>query len=154
MSDAPYRVHVVVDPHYGQRIRNLPFGEPAWIVDSADNHPVIQALWKERGICDESAGPTPSKYDPNAEPNEFTGITSFKYDPDAGPESWLMSILAVIDEHHYYHDPPYSLLDIVGTSWSEVIQAELDRFGFFEHQATTEGFITERDLADAEPPSL
>jgi hypothetical protein len=76
MSDAPYRVHVVVDPHYGERIRNLPIGEPAWIVDSPDNHPVIQALWQERRSLDESRG-----------------VTSFKYDPDATPESWLISIL-------------------------------------------------------------
>jgi len=154
MSDAPYRVHVVVDPHYGERIRNLPFGEPAWIVDSAENRPVIQALWKKRGLHDQSAGATPVKYDPNAEPGEFTGITSFKYDPHAGPDSWLISILAVIDEHHYYHDPPYSVLNIIGTSWSEAIQGELDRFGFFQHEATAEGFTTKRNLADAEPPFL
>jgi hypothetical protein len=35
-----------------------------------------------------------------------------------------------------------------------MIQEELDRFGFSEHEATTEGFIAERDLADAEPPFL
>jgi hypothetical protein len=154
MSDAPCRVYVVVDPHYGERIRNLPFGEPAWIVDSADNHPVIQAIWEERGPLDKSAGTTSFKYDPDAQPDGLTGITSFKYNPNARPDNWLISILSVIDEHHYYHDPPYSVLNIVGTSWSEAIQEELDRFGFFAHEATTEGFVTKRDLADAEPPIL
>ncbi len=137
MGDVPYRVHVVVDAHYAERIRDLPIGEPAWVMDSSDNHPVIQAIWQERRSL-----------------NENTGITSFKYNADATPESWLISILAAINEHHYYHDPPYSVLNIIGVSWSEVIQEELDRFGFFEHEATTEGFATTRDLADAKPPFL
>ena len=135
MSDVPYRVHLVVDPHYGERIRDLPIGEPAWVVDSPDNHPVIHALWQERRTL-----------------NESTGITSFKYNPDATPDSWLISILSVVDLHHgeYSHDPPYSILDVIGVSCSEAIQEELDRFGFLEHAATTEGFIAKRDLGDAE----
>ena len=31
MNDKPYRVHVVVDPHYGELIRGLPVEEPAWV---------------------------------------------------------------------------------------------------------------------------
>ncbi len=139
MSNAPYRVHVVVDAHYAERIRALPLSEPAWVVDSPDNHPVIQALWQERRPLNESAG-----------------ITSFKYDPHAAPDGWLISILSVVDLHHgeYSHDPPYSILNVIGVSWSEAIQDELDRFGFLEHAATTEGFIAKRDLGDAEPPFL
>jgi len=109
--------------------------EPAWVVDSTDNHSIIQAIWQERQVLD-----------------EHTGVTSFQYDPDAQPEGWLISILPVVDLHHYYHDPSYSVLNVIGASWSEAIQAELDRFGFFEHEATTEGFTTRRDLAHAKPP--
>ncbi|MCU0913421.1 MAG: hypothetical protein MUC88_02525 [Planctomycetes bacterium] len=136
MSEKPYRVHIVVDPHYEDRIRNLPGGEPVWIVDSTDNRPVIQAIWQERKNLD-----------------QYTGITSFNYGPGGQPESSLISILPVIDLHYYYHDPPYTVLSIIGVSWSQTIQAQLDRFGFFEREATTEGFTAERDLADARPPT-
>ncbi len=129
MSERPYRVHVVVDPHYGERIRDLPVREPAWIVDSPDNHPAIHALWDARKRLD-----------------QYTGITSFKYDPDARAEDWLISTLPVLDEHYCYHDPPYSVLNIIGTSWSEAIQEELDLSGFSEHKDTAEGFTARRDI--------
>lgn len=131
MGITAYRVHIVVDPHCGERIRNLPAGEPAWIVDSVDNHPIIQAVWQE-----------------HRDLNELTGITSFRFDPDARPEDWLVSMLGEVDLHHgeYSHDPPYSILDVIGASWSERIQAELDKYGFFEHEASPEGFIARRDL--------
>jgi hypothetical protein len=132
MSVTPYRVHVVVDPHYGERIRSLPRGEPAWIVDSPDNHPIIQTMWQERRNL--------------KEPN---GITSFRFDPDAQPEDWFVCELGVIDLHQGEdsHDPSYSVLNVIGTAWSERIQEQLDKYGFFEHEASPQGFITRRDLA-------
>lgn len=80
MGEKPYRVHVVVDPSYAERIRALPIDEPVWIVDSVGNHPVIRSLWQEHeGL--ESVG----------------GITSFAFDPAAGPEDWLIAELAVVN---------------------------------------------------------
>jgi hypothetical protein len=131
MSERPYRVHVVVDPHYGERIRDLPAGEPAWVADSPDNHPVIQAMWQERRTLD-----------------QFTGITSFKCDPNDKPDDSLISILSAVDLHHgeYSHKPPYSVLNVIGTSWSEAIQEKLDQYGFAAHEDTAGGFIARRDI--------
>jgi hypothetical protein len=131
MDERPYRVDVVVDPFFGERIRSIPVDEPAWIVDSLGNHPVIQSIWQER-----------------KERDVREGITSFKFDPDAGPEDWLITQLGVIDLHHgeFSHDPPYSVLNIVGVRWSERIQRELNGFGFDRWEATAEGFISVRDL--------
>lgn len=130
MNDKPYRVHVVVNPHYGESIPGLPVEEPAWVVDSQDNHPVIQALWDERKRTD-----------------HLTGITSFKFDGEASPEDWLVSILASIDLHHgkFSHDPPYSILNVIGVKCSDRIQKELNEFGFNQYKPTPEGFIATRE---------
>jgi hypothetical protein len=133
MSEDSYRVHVVVDLEYGERLRDLPASEPAWVVDSKDNHPVIEALWREPKATDESGG-----------------ITSFKYNADDKPEDWLIAVLSAVDLHHgeYSHDPPYSVLNVIGVEWSSRIQDELERFGFGRHETTVEGFVVVRLRGD------
>jgi len=131
MDDKPYGVHVVVDPDHGERLRNLPAGEPAWVIDSATNHSVVAALVRERGETDHTAD-----------------ITTFRFNPQATPEHWFVAELSTIDLHHgyYSHDPPYSWLHVVGTAWSDTIQNALDGFGFSEHELTVDGFIARRNL--------
>jgi len=129
MNEEQYRVHVVVDPEYGERLRDLPVGEPVWVVDSERNHPVIRALWREHEGLDESAG-----------------ITSFTFNRGGTCEDWLVAELSTIDLHHgeFSHDPPYSVLNVIGVGWSRAIQEELDRFGFGGHEATGDGFVARR----------
>jgi hypothetical protein len=128
-----YRVHIVVDALYGDAIRDLPVGEPAWVVDSPDNHPVIVSICRECTALD-----------------HLTGITSFKYNAEATPEDWLVDILSAVDLHHgeYSHNPPYSILNIIGVVWSEKIQEELHKFGFYDHDTTPMGFVARRELDD------
>ncbi|MHC4328184.1 MAG: hypothetical protein ACYSWW_08710 [Planctomycetota bacterium] len=137
MVSKAYRLHVVVDAHYGERIRDLPAGEPAWVVDSPTNHPVIVSIWKNR-----------------PELNQLTGITSFKLDTDADPADWLVGELSTVDLHHgeYSHNPPYLVLNVIGVEWSEKIQKELSRFGFDDHQDTPQGFVTSLRRVGLAPP--
>jgi hypothetical protein len=127
----PYGVHVIVDPHFGERLHATPTGEPVWIVDSDINHDVISAVWHE-----------------NSQKNHTIGITSFSFNPNAKPDDWLISQLDAIDTHfgELSHDPPYSFMNIIGVSWSEKIQKELNRFGFIRHEDTAGGFLTRREL--------
>lgn len=129
MSDGHYRVHIVVDSKYGERLREFPVDEPVWVVDSECNHPVIQALWRER----EGA-------------RGHGGLTSFKYDPRTGPEDWLISHLSVIDLHHgeFSHDPPWSILNVVGVEWSDAIREEFAMFGVDQFETTEDGFVAMR----------
>ncbi len=60
-STAPYRVRVVVDPTFGDRLASLPAHEPVWVIDSPATTPVAHRLWRER----------PAE-------NHLTGITTFK----------------------------------------------------------------------------
>lgn len=122
--ETPYRVTVVVDPEFGTRLRDLPVGESAWVVDSAANHPVIVSLWQ------------------NLKTGVANGITSFQCDSNATPEDWLISELGTIDLHHgeYSHNPPWSVLNVVGVPWSDRIARELAECGFTHHTDTELGF--------------
>ncbi|MDY0357593.1 MAG: hypothetical protein RBR19_17055 [Sedimentisphaerales bacterium] len=128
MSENLYRVHVVVDPEYGERLRELPVDEPVWVVASEVNRLVVQALWRERA-----------------------DVTSFRFTPQAAPEDRLVSILSTVDLHHgeFSHDPPYSVLNIIGVEWSPAIQDEFDSFGLNRFEATAEGFVAMRTPSKA-----
>ncbi len=125
MKGKPYTVHVVVDPEFGERLREIPLGEPVWIADTEVNRPAYEAVGRER----------------NPE-SHLVGLSSFKVERAARPEDWLISELAEIELHHgeYSHDPPWSRINVIGAKWTERIQKELARFGFTAHRATREGF--------------
>jgi len=120
MKEQSYKVHVIVDRAFGERLREIPVGEPVWIVDTEVNRLVCEALRKEW----------------NSE-NHLTDITSFKVESNASPEAWLISEVEMIDLHH----PLWSIINVIGTGWTARIQDELARFGFKEHKNTDEGFI-------------
>jgi hypothetical protein len=48
MTAVAYKVYVVVDRQFGDRLAGLERGVPVWIVDTPTNKPVAQQLWKER----------------------------------------------------------------------------------------------------------
>ena len=68
MDEKPFGVHVVVDSRFGNRLREIPTGEPVWIVDTPINRLAYEAVAKERA---------PESY--------FDGLTSFKVDPGGIP---------------------------------------------------------------------
>jgi len=127
MNKKPYRVYIVLDPHYGERLRDLPADEPIWVINSEQNHSVIQILWNERRGS-----------------SHLDGITSFKYNPKGNPEDWFITELSTIDMHHdrFSHDPPYTVLEAIGVTWSDKIKKTLKEYGFTNYERTTEGFIT------------
>ncbi|MGA2981236.1 MAG: hypothetical protein ABSD76_16725 [Terriglobales bacterium] len=135
---APYRVFVVLDREYGERLSELAAKGPVWIVDAPENRAEAQKLW--------AAHPSRSRLD---------GVTTFKAADDCSREETLIKELDTIDEHHgaYSADPPYTVLEVVGADVSERIKGELARFGFNEFQATPNGFRAVRPLpTDAAPP--
>lgn len=125
----PYRVRVVVDPAFGERLTDLPPHEPIWIIDSASNTPVAHRLWKERPAGD-----------------HLTGITTFKSSSEFTSEDELVAELDTIDLHHghYSAQPPYSMLEVIGCPPSERIHAALAEFGFRIDSTTSDGFIAIR----------
>ena len=133
MNEKPYRVHVIVDPAFGDRLREIPEGEPVWIVDTPPNRLAYEAVGRERN---------PESY--------LVGLSSFKVDPTGQPEDWLISELEAIDLHHgeMSHDPPWSGINVIGAHWTERVEAELCKFGFANHEDTTEGFTAIKESAN------
>lgn len=126
-----YRVFVVLDREYGERLSELAANGPVWIVDSPTNRAAAQRLWTA---------------DPNR--SHLEGVTTFKTADASSPETTLIEQLDTIDLHHgtYSANPPYTVLEIIGTTISERTKAELSRFGFNQFRATAEGFCAVRRL--------
>ncbi len=133
MPSNPYCVFVVVGREYGARVAELTLKGPVWIVDTLANHTAVQKLWSEY----------PGR-------SHLEGVTTFKSADGCSPEDCLLSILDTIDLHHgvYSADPPYTVLEIVGTPVSDRVRAELSEFGFNEFHGTNEGFRAVRPLPD------
>ena len=129
MVAAPYKVHVVVDRDFGERLAELEPNVPVWIVDTPSNKTVAQRLWNERN-----------------QKNHLTGITTFRDSVSSSPEDLLVSELDTIDLHHgcYSSDPPYTILEVLGVPLSERIKTELAEYGFNEFHSTAGGFSAVR----------
>jgi hypothetical protein len=134
----PYRVFVVVDRDYGQRLTELAETGPVWIVDTPANRTVAQQIWA-------------------AHPNRshLEGVTTFKAPEDTSSEDMLISELNTIDLHHgtYSANPPYTVLDVIGTAITARLRAELGEFGFDDFQETRQGFRCVRPIPTDDPAS-
>jgi hypothetical protein len=100
-----------------------------WIVDTPQNRAVAQNLWAA-----------------NPNRNHLEGVTTFKAGQDCPSEETLINELDTIDLHHgsYSADPPYTVLEVIGTPISERLKDELSHYGFNKFQPTGEGFRTLR----------
>ena len=130
MPDA-YRVFVVLDREYGDRLSELAQTGPVWIVDTPLNRTAAQKIWA---------------IDPNR--SHLDGVTTFKTGDDSSPEDGLINELDTIDLHHgtYSADPPYTVLEVIGAEMTERVKMGLSEFGFNEIQTTAEGFRAVRPL--------
>lgn len=129
----PYRVFVVVDRDYGQHLTELSEMGPVWIADTPANRSVAQQIWA-------------------AHPNRshLEGVTTFKVAEGTSSEDMLINKLGTIDLHHgtYSANPPYTVLDVIGTAITARLKAELGEYGFDDFQETTHGFRAVRPIPD------
>jgi hypothetical protein len=123
-------VAIVVDPNYAERVSELASECHTWLVRSASNDPVAASLWHD-------------------EPRHSleNGVTTF--DPAETPEASFLSILGAVDEHHgeYSHDPPLSIIEVVGLEPTAAVRDELDSYGFRHVEPSENGFVARRDSA-------
>jgi hypothetical protein len=132
MTLAPSIVHVIVAPDYGERLRDLPSNEAAWVADTSTNHPVIKSI-----LATHSVKPYP---------DYLTGITSFKVPADKTPEDWLLGVLGPIEDHHcwYSQTPPYSTLRVIGTVLTLRIRERFESYDFVRFEDLPEGFVAHK----------
>jgi hypothetical protein len=125
---------VILDPDYGERLREVPSGQPTWITMSPVNEPVIRSLWALR-----------------SDSSQLTGITGFSYQKDASPADRFLQELDTIDLHHgpYSSDAPYTELEVVGAQLTPSVRSALAKIGFSEFRNTPSGFIALRSDEEA-----
>jgi hypothetical protein len=125
MSNETYRVGLVVDRSYGERLVELARSFHVWAVASPSNTPVIQRLWAEATSA---------------------GITSFKASEEESAEAMCARIADDIDEHHgeLAHDPPWSEIAVYGVSLSERLREVFAELGATEFAPNEEGFVCRR----------
>jgi hypothetical protein len=129
MAAVPYKVYVVVDRAFGEKLAELERGVPVWIVDTPTNKPVAQRFWNERP--DES---------------HLTGITTFNDLNSLSPEEMLLGHLDTIELHHGSHsaDPPYTVIEVFGTQLTASAKNGLSEYGFNAFHITSTGFTASR----------
>ena len=132
MSAVPYKVFVVVDRQFGEKLSDLEQGVPVWIVDTPTNKPVVERFRKER-----------------PDEDHLTGITTFNDVASLSPEDSLLSHLDTIELHHgvYSADPPYTVLETFGAQLTDNAKKVLSEYGFDKFQVTSTGFVTSRPKA-------
>ena len=130
---------MIVDSRFGDRLREIPAGVPVWIVDSAVNRVAYEIVGKER-----------------KPENHLVGLSSFKVDQKVSPEDWLVSEIETLDLHHgeMSHDPPWSVIKVIGIRWTKRIQEKLTQFGFEDHEDTAEGFVARKGSANPTSKSI
>jgi hypothetical protein len=133
MSTQSYRVGLVVDRNFGDRISDVAKSFHVWAVESPINTPVIRQFWDaERGKPEE---------DPFG-----SGITSFKASEVETAEEMCTRIAGDIDEHHgeFAHDPPWSEIAVYGVTLNERLREVFAELGATEFEPTSGGFICRR----------
>ena len=125
-----HRVAIVVDPDYAERITELASECHTWLVRSAANDAVVASLRQDDQAFSFDAG-----------------VTTFN--KAETPQASFLSILGTVEEHHgaYSHDPPLSVIEVIGLESSAAVRAELDVYGFCDIEQSTNGFIARRDPA-------
>src|SRR5215510_14634177 len=111
-----HEVLVVLDPNFGDRLRDAWRGQPVWITMSPVNSPEVQALWANT--------PSSSHLTWITDPHEITG---FAHEEGVAAEDRLLAQLDTIDDHHgpYSTNTPYTVLTVIGAQLTEPVRAAL-----------------------------
>jgi hypothetical protein len=127
-------VLLVLDPDFGERLRDEWQGQAVWITMSPVNAVTVRSLW--------AAAPSQ---------DQLTGITGFTHQEGATAEHQLLDQLSNIDLHHgpYSTTLPHTTLAVIGTTLTENVRAALSTLGFVEFEQRPDGFVANRSEAEA-----
>ena len=131
-SASKYRVAVVVDRTFGQRLTSLARRLHVWICATAENRLAAESSWANQ--------PTYSLE---------SGVTTFDVRDSDSAETMLINVLPEVDLHHgeYSHVPPWQALEVYGVAVTASIRDGLARYGVSEFVDTPDGFVCRRELA-------
>jgi hypothetical protein len=132
--DLSATVSVILDPGYGERLRDIWPGRPVWIAMSPTNESTVRSLWTS-----------------HPDSNHLSGITGFQFNVDADPTNTFLDNLDTIDLHHgpYSSESPYTVLEVIGVSPTRDVQESLRKLGFDEFSGSRDRFIARRSAEQA-----
>jgi hypothetical protein len=114
MAAVPHKVAIVVDPDFGDRLFALAGRMHVWVCDTPGNRAAAALIWGD---------------DPNYDLE--SGVTTFKFAPNASRPEVAAAVLGDVDLHHgeFSHDPPWSVIEVIGCSPTESLVAAFAAFG-------------------------
>jgi hypothetical protein len=98
----PYRVVVVLDREYGERLSQLVGQAPVWIIDTPTNRAEAQKIWAA-----------------DSNRSHLDGVTTFKTKSDSSSEEVLINELDTIDDHHGIYNLDYAQNAPQAGRWGE-----------------------------------
>ncbi|NRD49908.1 hypothetical protein [Corallococcus exiguus] len=133
MPTPPHKVGIVVDQRFGARAADLALGFHVWVVESRENTPVIQSVWKS-GLMAAAADPL------------AVGVTSFAALEGESPEAMCARIAGDVNEHHgeLAHAPPWSEIEVFGVKLTSTLRHVFEELEATACTPTQEGFICRR----------
>ena len=126
MLEKIFKVTLVYDRNFGERLPSIASVSHVWIVDTPANRIFAEDYWRRRSDDD------------------LTGtITTFKV-PEGTTD--CPDILDTIDLHHgvLSSNPPYAVFEVIGLPLSPQLKSRIRKLGFTLFEPTADGFFARR----------
>lgn len=129
MFERVNKVILVLVPDYGDRLASLAATSHVWVIDTPVNRRAASEYWLQHPKSDVERG-----------------ITTFKSRKDESPWESCLKMLDTIDLHHgsYSSNPPYSVLEVIGTPLTKTVKSAVAALGFTRFEKMVEGFRASR----------
>ena len=126
----PHRVAILVREDLAADLEPLARGRHVWAIKTPDTEEIARRIWGK---------PYPTNGDPIV-----AGVTLFT--PSDNPEQSLLAVLSDVELHHGAtgHDPPVSILEVIGTDFTDAIREALAALGFTHRSTSERGFVAIR----------
>jgi len=130
-----YRIAVVLDETFGDRLLELSRTMHVWACASEPNRRGAERIWAE---------------ETSDKPWLESGVTTFQYDPNDVSQS-LFDVIELVEDHHgeYAHDPPWTTLEVFGAFPNRNLIDALQNVGVPRVETTETGFVAFRGSDDA-----
>jgi hypothetical protein len=114
MATVPHKVAIVIEPDFGDRLVPLSRRLHVWVCDTPAKRAAAHTIWGDDPIYDLESG-----------------VTIFEFAPDASRPEVIAAVLDDVDLHHgeFSHDPPWSVIEVIGCSPTESLSAAFAAFG-------------------------
>lgn len=128
-------IFLVLDPNFGEQASALSVTNPVWIVESAQNTPVVHNLWQQS----------------KQEESNSLFLTLFKQNYCSDKEESFSDILITINEHHgeasFSADKAYTHLTVLGMLPTSVVEEYLADMGLQLTATFATGFMASKVAA-------